>query len=129
MQKQLLGDRAEKLALSWLESKGYHLIELNYTRRVGEIDIIVKHRDNATIVFVEVRYRSTERYGGASHSVTKAKRNRLIATANSWLQKHASQDTHARIDVIAMRPASDDTIDSKRWENHQIDWFQNAVEE
>lgn len=129
MQKKLLGNRAEILALSWLESKGYEPIQNNYTKRVGEIDLIVRHPDKNTIVFVEVRYRSSERYGGAIFSVNFAKQRRLIKTANSWLQRHATQDTPARIDVIAMRPASAKTEQSQLWNNHQIDWIKSAVEE
>jgi len=129
MQKRETGDRAEKLALSWLESKGYQLIESNYARRVGEIDLIVRHPDNATIVFVEVRYRSSEQYGGALFSVNHAKQRRLVRTANSWLQRHASEHTHARIDVMALRPATYDTHRSALWQNHEIDWIKNAVEE
>ncbi len=102
MQKKQTGEQAEKLALSWLESKGYQLIQSNYARRVGEIDLIVQHPDNATIVFVEVRYRSSEQYGGALLSVNYAKQRRLVKTANSWLQRHASEHTHARIDVMAL---------------------------
>lgn len=129
MQKRQTGERAEKLALSWLESKGYQLIQSNYARRVGEIDLIVRHPDNTTIVFVEVRYRSSEQFGGALFSVNYAKQRRLVRTANSWLQKHASEHTRARIDVMAMRPATCDTQSSTLWQNHEIEWIKNAVEE
>lgn len=129
MQKRQTGERAEKLALSWLESKGYQLIQSNYARRVGEIDLIVQHPDNTTIVFVEVRYRSSEQFGGALFSVNYAKQRRLVRTANSWLQRHASEHTRARIDVMAMRPATRDTQSSTLWQNHEIEWIKNAVEE
>ncbi|MFK8078447.1 MAG: YraN family protein [Granulosicoccus sp.] len=129
MQKKQVGDRAEKLALSWLESKGYQLIQSNYARRVGEIDLIVRHPDGTTIVFVEVRYRSSEQYGGALFSVNHIKQQRLIRTANSWLQRHASEHDHARIDVIALRPATSDKHHATLWQDHEIDWVKNAVEE
>jgi putative endonuclease len=69
MQKREQGDQFELLAWSWLENHGYSLIEKKFTRRIGEIDLIVRDPDNSTVVFVEVRFRSSERYGGAIESV------------------------------------------------------------
>ena len=82
--KRKQGNQAEALALTWLEYHGYALIESNFNRRVGEIDLIVRHPDNRTVVFVEVRYRSGQQFGSALESVNYHKQQRLKHTANAW---------------------------------------------
>ena len=123
------GDQFELLALSWLEKHGYTLIEKNFAKRIGEIDLIVGDLDNSTVVFVEVRYRATERYGGALESVDYRKQRKLVRTANSWLQRFAQQNTPARIDIIAVKPADENTLAANLWGGYDINWIQNAVEE
>ena len=129
MHKKKLGDRFELLAWSWLKNHGYSLIDKNYSRRVGEIDLIVRAPDNSTVVFVEVRFRSSERYGGAVESVDCRKQRKLVKTANSWLQRHANHKTPARIDVIALKPANPDTPTTAYWRGFEINWIKNAVED
>ena len=122
------GDRFELLAWSWLENHGYSLIDKNFARRIGEIDLIVRAPDNSTVVFVEVRFRSTERYGGAIESVDYSKQRKLARTANSWLQRYANQNTPARIDIIALRPALQNTPTTMYWRGFELNWIKNAVE-
>lgn len=129
MHKRKQGDRFESLAWSWLENHGYSLIDQNFVRRIGEIDLIVRDPDDSTIVFVEVRFRSSERYGGAIESVDYRKRRKLARTANSWLQRHANQNTPARIDIIAMKPAQKSTPTPLYWYGFEINWIKNAVED
>lgn len=129
MQKREQGDLAESLALSWLEHHDYALLERNYRRRVGELDLIVLHPDGHTVVFVEVRYRARQTHGGALASIDTRKRRKLIRTANAWLQQHADATTHARIDVIALCPANTDNRTSTRWQGHELAWVISAVEE
>jgi putative endonuclease len=123
------GDWFELLAWSWLENHGYSLIDKNFTRRIGEIDLIVRDPDNSTVVFIEVRFRSTERYGGAIESVDYRKQRKLARTANSWLQRYATQNTPARIDIIALRPALQNTPKATYWHGFEVNWIKNAVEE
>jgi len=129
MKKRQQGDIAENIAQSWLEAKGFSVLERNYLRRVGEIDLILLHPNEQTIVFVEVRFRASGSFGGALASVDFKKQRKLIKAANSWLQRNADSMTPARIDVIAICPASNSTAAEKRWEQHEIDWIQNAIEE
>ncbi|MDB4222805.1 YraN family protein [Granulosicoccus sp.] len=129
MHKRKQGDRFELLAWSWLENHGYSLIDKNFAKRIGEIDLIVKDPDNSTVVFVEVRFRSTERYGGAIESVDYRKQRKLARTANSWLQRYAKQNTPARIDIIALRPALQNTPRTMFWCGFEVNWIKNAVEE
>ena len=64
-----LGQQNENLALTFLRQKGLVLIQRNYRTRLGEIDLIMK--DNDYTVFVEVRYRSSTKFGGALLSVDR----------------------------------------------------------
>jgi putative endonuclease len=129
MHKRKQGERFELLAWSWLENHGYSLIDKNFARRIGEIDLIVQDPDNSTVVFVEVRFRSSERYGGAIASVDYRKQRKLARTANSWLQRYANQFTPARIDVIALKPALQNTPTKNYWRGFEVIWIKNAVEE
>jgi putative endonuclease len=129
MHKRQKGDKFESLAWSWLESHGYSLIDKNFARRIGEIDLIVTDPDNLTIVFVEVRFRSTEQFGGAIESVDHRKQRKLVRTANSWLQRYATPSTPARIDIIALRPAPQNAPTENCRQGFEITWIRNAVEE
>lgn len=128
MQNRQQGNDCENLARLWLESKGYDFIAGNYTRRIGEIDLIMRSPNRHTIVFVEVRYRGNQLFGGAIASVDAVKQNKLKRTANAWLQKNADSLTPARIDVIALSPQTHYTPTAQKWHGHELTWIRNAVE-
>lgn len=133
MNKQEQGARGEALARGFLESHGYRLLDANFIRRVGEIDLIMRapEIDNTfqAIVFVEVRYRATSRFGGALASIDWKKQRKLVRTANAWLQKYASSTDCARIDVIAIEPMEREPLEGEQcWNNHHLLWIQNAIE-
>ncbi len=101
---QKSGLRAEEQAKSHLESAGLLVIAQNLRRRTGEIDLVCV--DGDTLVFVEVRQRRSNDYGGAAASVNRRKQQRLIHTAALLLPalaRHcAPKGTPAcRFDVIA----------------------------
>lgn len=77
------GNAAEALAVSLLGDAGLRIVARNYSCRHGEIDIIA--RDGDTLVFVEVRSRASDAFGGAAASITAAKRERLLKTARHYL--------------------------------------------
>ncbi len=105
------GQNAEADAWRYLASKGYELIEKNFSCRAGEIDLIV--RDDKTLIFVEVRFRQNSLHGSGAETVTSAKRRRIIRTAGYFLQSNPDDgDRDFRFDVISMSPT--------------IDWVQNA---
>ena len=110
------GDAWESTARDWLLSKGLHFIAANVRERGGEIDLIMK--DGQVIVFVEVRFRQSSRFGGAAASVTLAKQHKLLQTAHLWLARHnGSFDTvDCRFDVIAFT-------------GNEIEWLKNAFGE
>ena len=109
------GGDAEARAAAFLVAKGLRIIERNYRCRFGEIDLIA--RNGATVVFVEVRARTSQVYGGAAESITPAKRRRLLAAARHYL---ARQGTHCacRFDVVLMSGSP-----------QQIEWIANAFGE
>jgi len=82
------GDLAEQIATEYLLAQGLHLIARNYHCRFGEIDLIM--RDEKTLVFVEVRLRSHGAFGGAAYSITSAKQQKLILTAQHFLQQYGN---------------------------------------
>jgi putative endonuclease len=77
------GRHAEETAAAYLQQCGLTLLERNYHCRFGEIDLIA--RDGETLVFVEVRMRAGNAFGGAAASITAAKRDKLLRTARHYL--------------------------------------------
>ncbi|SEL59264.1 YraN family protein [Nitrosovibrio tenuis] len=80
---QLKGSEAERYVEGYLQGKGLALIERNYRCRFGEIDLIMQ--DQMVVVFVEVRMRCSQVFGGAGSSITLVKQGRLIRTAKHYL--------------------------------------------
>jgi len=81
--RQQLGDHYERRAWEALQEAGCSLLARQLRCPLGELDLVV--RDGPTLVFVEVRYRSSSRFGGAAASVTHAKQARLLKTIHWWL--------------------------------------------
>lgn len=108
-----LGDSAENLACNYLQAQGLHLLMKNYRLRSGEIDLVF--RDTTHLVFVEVRYRKTQQFGGALYSVDYRKQKKIIQTAKHYLY-HYRVELPARFDVIAIHGKDD------------IEWIQNAFD-
>jgi len=93
------GDAAEALAAAFLEERGLKIVARNYRCRFGEIDLIAK--SGRTLVFVEVRARTSDAFGGAAGSITPAKRRRLLATARHYLARYGANPT-CRFDVVLL---------------------------
>lgn len=94
-----LGTEAESKAADYLTALGYELLERNYRRKFGEIDIIARNGD--TVVFVEVRLRRNESYGGAAETVGRLKQRRIAKAAAAYAQAR-DYDGPMRFDVIAL---------------------------
>ncbi len=90
------GADAENRAALWIEkNKGYEILERNYRRRTGEIDIIA--RDGETAVFIEVKYRQSTVCGYPSEAVTRQKQRHIMDTAALYMQENGGDP--ARFDV------------------------------
>ncbi len=97
------GDAYESLAAQWLEDQGMHLLARNFRGKTGEIDIIA--RDREYLVFLEVRARSNSSFDSAAGSVDRRKQNRILRTAQLFLQRHPGlAHLPCRFDVIAFDP-------------------------
>ena len=93
------GDAADAAALAMLQAHGLQLLARNAASRGGELDLVM--RDGATVVFVEVRYRATRRFGGGAASVDAGKRRRLVHAARAFLARHPQMaDAPCRFDVV-----------------------------
>ncbi|MFZ1180814.1 MAG: YraN family protein [Herbaspirillum sp.] len=110
--KQISGDAAEDAALAFLLQQGLHEVRRNFRCKGGEIDLIMC--DDDVVVFVEVRKRSKDSYGGALASVTRAKQKRLIIAAQVFLQNYRRSPA-CRFDVLA-------------YDGDRLTWLKNAVE-
>jgi putative endonuclease len=107
------GAQAEQLAARFLQQHGLKLLDTNYHCRFGEIDLIL--RDGDTLVFAEVRKRSSRDFGGAAASIDKHKQRRLILTAQHYIAS-AAGDPPCRFDALLLDAANN------------IEWVKNAFE-
>lgn len=110
------GNEAERGAADYLRRQGLTPVTHNYRCRTGEIDLIMQSKDY--LVFVEVRFRRQNGFGGAAASVDRRKQQKLLATAQHYLQYEKATNRPCRFDVIAVMPGPDGTF--------IFDWIQNA---
>jgi putative endonuclease len=110
------GDAAEALALAHLQAAGLQLLERNYRtpgRGGGEIDLVMRERDGTT-VFVEVRSRASQAFGGAGASIGATKQRRIVLAARHYLMRLASPPP-CRFDVVLV-------------EGMQVQWLKAAFD-
>ena len=99
-QQSSLGKLGEDLACRELRRRGYVILSRRYRTRHGEIDIVV--RDGDVLVFVEVKARSHERFGGPLAAVTAAEQRRLALKALDYLVRSQTSGVACRFDVVAV---------------------------
>ncbi|MEO0020212.1 MAG: YraN family protein [candidate division WOR-3 bacterium] len=100
MRRVELGKKGETLARRYLVSKGYTIIDTNYRSKYGEIDIICE--DGETVVFVEVKSRTSEVFGKPAESVNWQKQKRLHRLAEDYLIGHKLEFRPVRFDVLSL---------------------------
>ncbi len=98
--RQSLGALGESLACAELERRGYAILARRYRSRLGEIDIVA--RDGPTIVFVEVKARGGQAFGGGAAAVTREKQQRVGRMAADYLVRHRLSDVPCRFDVVTV---------------------------
>jgi len=107
------GYAAELQALNYLKKQGLKLVERNFTSPLGEIDLIM--RDKRELVFIEVRYRSTNIYGGAAASINNRKQMKLNRTALFYLNhRYGDAVPHCRFDLVLI-------------DDGQLEWCRNVA--
>lgn len=112
------GNAYEQLAARYLTSQGLVLVSSNYSCKLGEIDLIMQHGD--TLVFVEVRYRLRNDYGGPILSINRHKQAKVLRTAQAYLKHHRlSHALPSRIDVVGISPHRG---------GYQFHWVRNAIQ-
>jgi putative endonuclease len=97
---QTLGQKGEAAAARFLRRKGYRIVARGDRAGPGEIDLVAVHR--GTVVFVEVKTRSTEDDGTPAEAVDEAKQRRLTRLAIAFLKRHRLLERPARFDVVAV---------------------------
>jgi putative endonuclease len=100
MSRKETGALGEKLAKDSLKKHGYRILETNYRCPEGEIDIVARHKDY--LVFIEVRTKSSLKFGSPEESVTPVKKGRMRATAAYYQQTHDKLPQLWRIDFVAV---------------------------
>ena len=98
--RHTLGQRGEQYAAEYLSDRGYAIRARNWRCSLGEIDLVTEKDD--VVIFVEVRTRRGDRLGTPEESITPAKRAKLIAAAQTYLDEHSQTDRDWRIDVVAI---------------------------
>jgi putative endonuclease len=100
-----IGRVGEKQAERFLKRNGYRMVTRNYSCDGGEIDLVAL--DGRTVVFVEVKTRSSDEHADPQDAVTPEKQRRLIRAAKAFIQQTRSQDRACRFDVVAITLAGD----------------------
>jgi putative endonuclease len=95
---QHFGRSAEILAEQWLQKKGYRILARNLRLGGGELDLIAQDHD--TLVFIEVKGRQTDQYGGAPYAIDDRKKRQIIKLASYYLSQHGLSNQLCRFDVI-----------------------------
>jgi putative endonuclease len=94
-----LGQLGEQMAANFLEANGYTILERNWRVNRAEIDIIAEHKD--TLIFVEVKTRSTDYFGEPEEAVSKRKKRLLAAAASAYMQQKG-HEWALRFDIISI---------------------------
>lgn len=115
-----LGNFGERVAASHLESKGYEILERNWSTKEGEIDLIASR--GSDLVFVEVRSRRGRGMGTPEESITGRKATHVRAAAAAYVQEHPDAPPNQRIDVVALE------LDAKG-RVLRVEQIENAIED
>ena len=113
-----LGKEGEAKAVEFLERNGFVILETNFRRPCGELDVIAQDHD--TLCFIEVRTRTSEDEGHPFETITPTKKQKIIRTAISYLQEKGDLDVKSRFDVVAVIPDENG--------HYQIELLKNAFE-
>lgn len=113
---KLLGRTGEDRAAKFLVSRGYRILERNYSTRSGEIDLIALHQ--GTVAFIEVKTRSNDAFGAPELAVNHRKQRRMIKAALGYIKAKKLHQVPCRFDVVAISTAGE----------QQVELIQNAFE-
>ena len=98
--QKTIGNLGETIAADFLTQKGYQLIDHNFHTRYGELDLVMLEK--GSVVFVEVKTRTSDTFGTPEESITQEKLERLQNAALLWMQAHPEIDDDWRMDVVSI---------------------------
>jgi putative endonuclease len=96
-----MGKAGEDIAVAYLKTEGYTILDRNYRCLFGEVDIVA--RDGDAIVFVEVKSRRSDRFGDPQMAVGVEKQKKLCRISMKYLQDRRLYPCNARFDVVAVK--------------------------
>jgi len=99
--RRLFGQEGEAAAERFLKGKGYRILARNLRSSIGELDLVAE--DGSVLVFVEVKARRTEEFGGAIEAVDRRKQEKLIQLASQFLARHHLTKRPCRFDVVLLQ--------------------------
>lgn len=102
MKRKLIGIKGEEKAIDYIKCKGLQVLERNYRKRSGEIDIIAFDPNYKEYVFVEVKTRQNNRFGFPEEAVDDRKVSKIEETGETWLMEKNIENPKWRIDVITI---------------------------
>ena len=108
-QKKMMGQLGEELAALMLEEKGYEILQRNYRCRFGEIDIVAMR--NHTLVFAEVKTRSSSGFGEPAEAVTRSKQQKIRQTALHFLNEYEERFHGVEFQVVEVLLRHHDGLD------------------
>ncbi len=117
---QKIGRWGEEIAAEFLEGKGYLIVDRNFFTPVGEIDLIALWEEDGEeiLVFVEVKTRTSDRFGYPEESFTKKKWKHMRGAIDNFLQQQPTYGDNWQVDVIAiLRYAKSEPPDIQHFEN------------
>jgi len=113
----LTGPEGEAIAAAFLKKRGYKIVEKNFKCSIGEIDLIAW--EGETLVFIEVKARSSAKFGGPEAAVTSKKQEKINRVALAYIQKEKLFNALCRFDVVGI---------VKDEAGEKVTLFQNAFE-
>jgi len=119
LNRREIGNLGEKLAADFLLKRGFDILEKNFRCAEGEMDIIARLED--TLVFCEVRTKTSRAYGTPEESISDAKAEHLIAVAERYREAHPDLPLSWRIDLVAVELNRAGTC-------RRVELIENAIE-
>ena len=107
-----IGNKYEDKSVETLMNEGYKILERNYQNKFGEIDIIAEK--DKEVIFIEVKYRKTNKFGYGYEAVDRRKIMKILKLANYYMQSKKYQDCKIRFDCMS-------------YLGDELDWIKNIV--